>query len=76
MGMYDEVMLRCPECETLFTEQSKAGDCNLHCYNLDQCPPEILIDMSKEAIYCPKCRTELILKTHVEVTANLIKLEE
>lgn len=55
MGMFDEIMINCPRCGESNLEQSKAGDCNLNVYSLNDAPIEILESLTEEPLYCDKC---------------------
>ena len=59
MGMYDEISIRCPKCDNYFYEQSKAGDCTLHTYSLNDLPDEIDRNLIKQSIYCPECGAKI-----------------
>ena len=55
MGCFDEVTIRCPECGHHTLEQSKAGDCSMLVYCLEDAPAEIKVDLNGERIECEKC---------------------
>lgn len=60
MGMFDSVYVACPRCGASTEFQSKAGECSLSIYSLDQAPPEILTDLYERGDVdigerCPKC---------------------
>ncbi len=56
MGMYDIVLVRCPQCGTLAEFQSKSGRCILKTYSLDEAPDDVLLDVNRHApITCAKC---------------------
>jgi hypothetical protein len=54
MGMFDSVILRCPECNEIVEHQSKAGRCQLFTYTLANTSLDILADIAKDTIYCSK----------------------
>ena len=66
MGMYDTLCFKCPACNKITTEQSKAGDCLLASYSLDNAPLEILTNINafskKGELYCEHCETQLELE--------------
>ena len=55
MGMFDEVVLRCPECGTEVTFQSKAGRCALDKHPGHAVPVEIAKDIEGDTESCPNC---------------------
>ena len=58
MGCFDSVMVPCPTCGERSEFQSKSGDCLLHVYNLEDCPPDVLGDVNRHAPNtCEKCGT-------------------
>ena len=58
MGMFDSVLVPCPECGRKQEFQSKGGDCILAVYELEQCPPDVLSDVNRHAPYeCEDCGT-------------------
>lgn len=57
MGMFDEVRFRCPKCTTVFTEQTKAGDCILESYDSSEVPIEIARALHGEDTECSSCKS-------------------
>jgi hypothetical protein len=56
MGMYDTVLVRCPQCGTPAGFQSKSGSCSLKTYTLDEAPDDVLSDVNRHApAHCEKC---------------------
>lgn len=62
MGCFDSVVVVCPECETEIQFQSKAGECSMLNYSIDEVPVEIALDLHKKTVRCDKCFTALTLK--------------
>lgn len=59
MGCYDTVIVKCPQCGEPESFQSKSGLCCFDAYSLDECPADILLDVSRHAPYsCYKCGTK------------------
>lgn len=56
MGMFDSVNVPCPRCGEMLEFQSKAGDCTLAEYRLDNAPPEIIGDISRDQQWCSGCQ--------------------
>jgi len=52
MGVYDSVVFRCPFCGIELDFQSKAGECALEVYTLDQVPYAIAKDIESMGIWC------------------------
>jgi len=58
MGMYDTVMVPCPNCKEKNEFQSKSGDCVLNIYNLEDTPQDVLLDVNRHSpISCLNCGT-------------------
>lgn len=56
MGMFDSVMVPCPECGTKNEFQSKGGDCILAVYELDNCPPDVMSNINRHSPHtCARC---------------------
>lgn len=56
MGMYDTVMVPCPQCGKRAEFQSKSGECHLETYSLDDAPDDVLLDVNRHApMDCGKC---------------------
>lgn len=56
MGVYDTVMVPCPQCGTREEFQSKSGRCMLETFSLDDAPDEVLLDVNRHSpIVCTKC---------------------
>ena len=55
MGMYDSLEVRCPTCGTFVTFQSKAGDCVLDTFCLDNVPSSIADDLNGTTKSCSTC---------------------
>lgn len=56
MGMYDTVLVPCPECEHENEIQSKAGRCMSVTYRLDMVPRVVLDDIEVHGVVvCPSC---------------------
>jgi predicted nucleic acid-binding Zn ribbon protein len=73
MGMFDSVMVPCPECGTKSEFQSKSGDCLLSVYELDNCPPDVMQNVNRHSPNtCEKCGTVYAVK--VTVTGTPVKV--
>lgn len=58
MGLYDTVIVPCPQCGHEEYFQSKGGYCFLAEYDLSDCPNNVLSDVNRHSPYeCKKCGT-------------------
>ena len=57
MGMFDTVIVPCPECDEEHEFQSKSGDCFLQVVNLDECPSDVLEGVNRHSPYTCDCGT-------------------
>lgn len=58
MGLYDTVMVPCPDCGHKEEFQSKSGECILSYFELEDCPFDVMIDINRHSPYtCHECRT-------------------
>ncbi len=57
MGMFDTVMVPCPECGTKAEFQSKSGDCILQEVELEDCPDDILANVNRHSPCACDCGT-------------------
>ena len=57
MGMYDTVLIRCPNCNSAIEEQSKAGECTLQWLSEESVPTDIADDIIGSTIECGGCGT-------------------
>lgn len=55
MGLFDSVDIECPVCGKTIEFQSKAGDCDMTIYSLDDAPDSILFDIMNDPIYHMAC---------------------
>ena len=72
MGMYDTVIVPCPECGKKQAFQSKGGNCFLEEYNLENCPDDVLSDVNRHSPYTCECGTlfEVDLRTLKNIKIN------
>jgi len=69
MGMFDSLIVKCPDCGEEVEFQSKAGECMLACYSLDDCPPGILGDLDNVSEKC-QCGKFVTLKVQIRATVE------
>ena len=70
MGMFDEVVIKCPGCGHQCLEQTKAGECTLARWDIydRECPTEILADVAGAHV-CRECGTHYTI--HVQTMVNV-----
>jgi len=57
MGVYNTIMIPCPNCSEPYGAQSKSGPCNMDYFDLKDAPIEVIYDANRHAPYvCDKCR--------------------
>jgi len=52
MGMFDSVIIFCPECGKQLEFQSKAGECMLQQYDASDVPANIAVDILNTRVDC------------------------
>lgn len=62
MGMFDRLHVNCPECDCSIEFQSKAGDCILEDFVLENAPVAILGDLHNESETCQNCGRVVTIK--------------
>ena len=62
--MFDTLMVACPDCGKMIEFQSKAGDCILAEYDVNNVPDEIAVDVKDDISSC-ECGKKV--KLHVQV---------
>lgn len=69
MGMFDTVVVNCPNCSTIVDFQSKAGDCVLDTYKISYVPIKIALDLNGSYTECTECGESITLRcsTHVSM---------
>lgn len=55
MGMFDTVLVNCPNCDLEVGFQSKSGECILEEYSLTDCPDDVLSNVNRHAPYECDC---------------------
>ena len=49
MGMFDSVMVKCPNCGQENEFQSKSGECFLEVYTLENCPDDVMANVNRHS---------------------------
>jgi len=75
MGMFDRIILKCPNCNGFIEFQSKGGECILNEYTLKNVPWNVILSINKELVKCPKCSKNIKLEITNLPKKPIIKLE-
>lgn len=69
MGLYDEITVRCPHCDTIVTLQSKAGECRMRSFCIEDVPVMIMGDLVNKDHWCEYCekKFKIVVKTKLEL---------
>lgn len=72
MGMYDSVMVNCPQCGEEHEFQSKSGECLLNVYTLEDCPDDVMANVNRHSPYKCDCGTlfQVYIATRKAVVVN------
>jgi len=62
MGMFDKILIKCPNCKETLEFQSKGGECVLDKFTWKNVPWDVILPVSGEIIKCPKCLKNIKLK--------------
>ena len=49
MGMYDSVIVNCPNCNEEHQFQTKSGQCLLDVYTLENCPDDVMVNVNRHS---------------------------
>jgi hypothetical protein len=72
MGSFDRVIVKC-DCGEDLEFQSKAGNCDLSTYSLNNIPIVIAIDLNGSSEMCHECGKLTILTYHGPFNVRMIK---
>ena len=61
MGMFDTVVLECPNCKLEVDVQTKSGSCILNVYTITNAPMEVMADVEGVNV-CYHCQTEFMVE--------------
>lgn len=62
MGLFDRVILKCPNCKGFIEFQSKGGKCILNNYTLKNVPWDVILSIDKKIVKCPTCSKNVKLE--------------
>ena len=71
MGMFDYVIVECPNCSGRVEFQSKVGDCILTEYDEYTMPIEIAQDLNNEEMRCAHCKRYVKLNVQLFMNAKV-----
>lgn len=54
MGLFDSIIVKCPECNKVIDFQSKGGECCMLDYSLEEAPEDVLSNANRHSPH--KCR--------------------
>lgn len=64
MGMFDSIIIHCPNCGAEHEAQSKSGHCLLNYYTLDNCPDDVMFDANRHSPFRCDCGVKLHIDTY------------
>lgn len=69
MGCFDTIFVPCPDCGQKEEAQTKAGDCSMKIYKLEDAPPIILSGVNDWAPFtCANCGCKFMIDFKIIVT--------
>jgi len=75
MGCFDTLYFICPACNKITTCQSKADECLLREFSINEAPLTIILDVENDSkrgnLYCDYCEEQLELKVQYIVNPVL-----
>jgi len=75
MGMFDTVIVSCPNCGEETEFQSKSGDCMLRHYTLEDCPDDVLSNVNRHAPYDCHCGVSFEVDVYKKIAVLVWKGE-
>lgn len=80
MGMFDTIVIECPNCGNEIECQSKSGDCTLKRMSLGMAcekGDEALFDINRHAPHvCDKCAREWVVKVKMMAIATIVRASD
>jgi len=64
MGVYDTILVKCPNCGAEHEFQSKSGYCILGVYDLSNCPDDVMIDVNRHSPYNCECGVKIAVDVY------------
>ena len=72
MGVYNTILVPCPECDNKVEFQTKTGDCSLSIYNISCAPHEDIKGILGRSNYCKECDTAVNIMKDIRDFSYLI----
>lgn len=70
MGLYDSVIVNCPQCGKEKEFQSKSGDCLLEVYTLEDCPRDVIENINRHSPY--KCDCGILFQVDISTRKAIV----
>lgn len=68
MGMFDTLLIRCPNCGEIHEQQTKTDPCLLLDYELHAAPLDVLAYVAHRAIKCLECGNHFLVEVQTMAT--------
>lgn len=76
MGVYDSVVVPCPDCGEGYLAQSKGGVCGCATYDLAEAPADVLTDVNRHAPFKCNCGCLFYVKLKLKVKTKVVRWKE
>jgi hypothetical protein len=73
MGCYNEIIFKCPNCNSFIEEQSKGGDCSLSTYAASEAPLADIAYLEDNKVFCSSCKKRFIVKIKSIIKPYLVE---
>ena len=72
MGVYNTILVPCPECDNKVEFQTKTGDCSLSIYNISCAPYEDIRGIMGCSSYCRGCDNKVNINEDIRDFSYLV----
>ena len=76
MGLYDDVLVKCPGCGAETAFQSKGGECLMDTFTLQTVPADVLSDVNRHAPQTCDCGTTFAVDEEARVARRCAPIPE
>jgi len=77
MGVYDTVVIPCPDCGELYYAQSKgSNNCSLRMFDLHNAPNDVMSDVNRHAPFKCECGTTFDVTMIHQAQVRLLERKE
>ena len=73
MGIYDTIIVQCPNCGKPYNAQSKSGPCEMREYSLAEAPEDVLVDVNRHAPFECECGCVFEVGENRHVVATVMR---